>query len=60
MAAVCLLCGLPRAGAVVKDLFKSHFSELQQAGVRGPKTQEVAEEDDCLTVPQDRQSLSAK
>lgn len=59
MAAVCLLCGLPCAGAVVKDLFKSHFSELQQ-GVRWPKTQEVAEEDDCLTVQQDRQSLSAK
>lgn len=60
-------------GAVVRDLFKSHFSSLQQA-VRGPKAahhhqdaiqahqaqHQAAEEDDCLTVQQDRQSFSAK
>ena len=48
------------AGAVVRDLFKSHFSSLQQV-VRGAKgAREASEDDDCLTVQQDRQSFSAK
>lgn len=44
------------AGAVVRDLFKSHFRSL-----RGVKPPEAAEEaDDCLTVQQDRHSFTAR
>jgi hypothetical protein len=46
-------------GAVVCDLFKSHFSSLQQA-MREQHVQEAAEDDDCLIVQQDRESFSTK
>jgi hypothetical protein len=44
---------------VVCDLFKSHFSSLQQAAMRANKPLDATEDDDS-GVQQDRQSLSAK
>lgn len=55
------LCMLSAAGggAVVCDLFKSHFSSLQQA-MRAHKPLDATEEDDSGVQQDRRRSLSAK